>query len=100
MTTNLAQSVGISGQNITGPLDPNRFNSLADIINAALGIVFPLALFLLFVFLMWSGFDMVRNLGNPKLVESAKMRITNAIIGIILLALSYWASQIITSVFF
>ena len=94
----LAQSLQIGGQNITGPV--TKFNNLADIINAVLGIVFPLALFALFVFLLWSGFDMVRNLGNPKLVESAKMRITNAIIGIILLAVSYWLSEIVIDIFF
>ncbi len=94
----LAQSLQIGNENITGPV--TKFNNLADIINAVLGIVFPLALFALFVFLLWSGFDMVRNLGNPKLVESAKMRITNAIIGIILLAVSYWLSEIVIDIFF
>ncbi|OGK66411.1 hypothetical protein A2313_04205 [Candidatus Roizmanbacteria bacterium RIFOXYB2_FULL_41_10] len=94
----LAQSLQIGGQTITGPV--NKFNNLADIINAVLKIVFPLALFILFVFLLWSGFDMVRNLGNPKLVESAKLRITNAVIGIILLAVSYWLSEIVIKIFF
>lgn len=94
----MAQSLQIGGQTITGPV--NKFNNLADIINAVLKIVFPLALFILFVFLLWSGFDMVRNLGNPKLVESAKLRITNAVIGIILLAVSYWLSEIVIKIFF
>jgi len=94
----LAQSLQIGDQTITGPV--NKFNNLADIINAVLKIVFPLALFILFVFLLWSGFDMVRNLGNPKLVESAKLRITNAVIGIILLAVSYWLSEIVIKIFF
>ena len=94
----LAQSLQIGDQTITGPV--NKFNNLADIINAVLKIVFPLALFILFVFLLWSGFDMVRNLGNPKLVESAKLRITNAVIGIILLAVSYWLSEIVIGIFF
>lgn len=96
----LAQSLQIGGQNISGPLTDNRFNSLGDIVNSAISIIFPLALFILFVYLLWSGFDMVRNLGNPKLVESAKLRITNAVIGIILLAISYWLAQIAQSIFF
>lgn len=94
----LAQSLQIGGQNITGPV--TKFTNIADIINAAIGIIFPLALFILFVYLMWSGFDMIRNLGNPKLVESAKLRITNALVGIILLAISYWLAQIAQSIFF
>lgn len=94
----LAQSLQIGGQNITGPV--TKFTSIADIINSAIGIIFPLALFILFVYLMWSGFDMIRNLGNPKIVESAKLRITNAVIGIILLAISYWLAQIAQSIFF
>lgn len=94
----LSQSLNIGNQSITGPVD--RFKSIADIINAAIGIIFPLALFILFVYLMWSGFDMVRNLGNPKIIESAKLRITNAFIGIILLAVSYWLAQLATKAFF
>lgn len=94
----LAQSLNIGGQTIEGPVD--KFNSLADIVNEVLKFVFPIALFLLFVYLLWSGFDMVRNLGDAKRVESAKTRITNAIVGIILLAISYWAAQIAVKIFF
>ena len=94
----LAQSLNIGNQTIQGPA--NKFNNVADIINASLKLVFPIALFILFVFLLWSGFDMVRNLGNAKLVESAKARITNAVIGIILLAISYWATEIVFTIFF
>ena len=93
-----AQSLNIGGQTIEGPV--TKLNNVSDIINASLGLVFPIALFILFVFLLWAGFDMVRNLGNAKLVESAKAKMTNAVVGIILLAISYWASQIIFAVFF
>ena len=98
MNNYLAQSLKIGGQEIEGPV--TKFESLGDIINAVIKIIFPLALFILFVYLLWSGFDMVRNLGNAKLVESAKLRITNAIIGIILLSLSYWLAQIASKAFF
>jgi len=94
----LAQSLTIGDQTIEGPV--TKFNSIADIINELLKIVFPLALFLLFAYLLWAGFDMVRNLGNPKLVEGAKARITNAVIGIILLSISYWIAQIAVKIFF
>ena len=94
----LAQTLTIGDQTISGPV--TKFGSLADVINEALKVVFPLALFALFVFLLWSGFDMIRNLGNAKLVESAKTRITNAIIGIILLSISYWLAQIAVKIFF
>jgi hypothetical protein len=94
----LTQSLTIGDQTIEGPV--TKFDSLASIINEILKIIFPLALFLLFVYLLWAGFDMVRNLGNPKLVEGAKARITNAIIGIIMLSVSYWAAQIAVKVFF
>ena len=94
----LAQSLNIGDQTINGPV--TTLNNVSDIINASLRLVFPIALFILFVFLLWAGFDMIRNLGNAKLVESAKARITNAVIGIILLAVSYWATKIIFAVFF
>jgi len=94
----LAQSLRIGKQTIEGPV--TKFNNVSDIINEVLKIIFPLALFLLFAYLLWSGFDMVRNLGNAKLVEGAKARITNAIIGIVLLSISYWVAQIALKIFF
>lgn len=94
----LAQSLQIGDQSFSGPI--TKFNTVADIVNAAIGIIFPLALFILFVYLMWSGFDMVRNLGDSKLIESAKLRITNALVGIVLLAISYWLAQIASNLFF
>jgi hypothetical protein len=96
----LAQSLTIGEQTFEGPLPSNKFNSLGDIVNSVLQILFPIALFLLFVYLMWSGIDLIRNLGDTKMVESAKSRITNAVIGIILLGLSYWVAQIATKAIF
>jgi len=100
MNKYLSQGLTIGRQQINGPLPTGRFETLGDIVNEFLKILFPIALFLLFVYLLWSGIDMVRNLGDTKIVESAKSRITNAIIGIILLSLSYWLAQIASSAFF
>ena len=97
---NLVQNIGIGGQKIEGPLDSTRFDSVSDIINEVMVIIFPLALFILFIYLLWAGVDLARNLGNPETIKKAKARITNAVIGIILLAISYWIVEILTKIFF
>jgi len=95
-----AQSLNIGGQTITGPLDPGKFNSIADIINYFMGPMAIIALLIFFVYLLMAGFELLRNFGDPALVKKGKARITNAIFGIIFLALSYWAAQILQKIFF
>jgi len=98
----LAQALTINGAQgsftLNGPL-PAQFNTIGDVVSVVLKAVFPLALFILFVYLLWSGFDMARSWNSPELIKKAKARITNSIIGIILLALSYWLAQIATKIF-
>ncbi len=102
----LSQSINIDGQTIEGPLSGNnpitgqKLETVGDIVNLALAVIFPLALVALFIYLVWGGVDMARNLGNPELIKKGKERITNAIIGIIVLSVSYWGAQILRDIFF
>ena len=76
-----------------------RFNTIADIVNASLQIIFPLAGILVFLYLVWAGFDMVTSLGNADKIKKSTAKITNAIIGLVLLALSYWLAKIAVQMF-
>ena len=96
----LAQSLQIGGQTIEGPLDPGKFNSVADIINYFMGPMAIIALLIFFVYMLMAGIELLRNFGDPALVKKGKARITNAILGIIFLAASYWAAQILQKIFF
>ncbi len=84
---------------LQGPLG-TEFNTLADVINAIVNILFPIALIVAFVIVVKSGFDLSRSMGDPAAIKKAQAHITNAVVGIILLALSYWLAQIAVRFFF
>jgi hypothetical protein len=89
---------------IAGPLPLNadgteRFSSLGDIINAILGVLFPLVLVVVFLYLVLAGFEMATSLGNAEKIKKSKARITNAVVGLALLSVSYWLAQIVTKIF-
>ncbi len=99
----LAQSLNIGGQQIQGPLNQSskasELSTVGGIVNAFLNVLFPVALFILFIYLVWAGFDMARSMGNPETLKKAKARLTNAVIGMILLGVSYWAAEIAVKIF-
>lgn len=86
---------------INGPLPTGtQYNTLADIINPILKYVMPIALLIAFILLVWAGFELVRSFGNPEALKKASARLTNVIIGLILLAFSYWLAGFVASIFF
>jgi hypothetical protein len=101
MTQFLAQSIKITGYEIKGPLEgPGgaKIETVADVVGIFVNFLFPLAGVLLFVFLVWGGFDFLTSSGNPEKVKSGKAKITSAIIGFILLVLSFFVVRIVTYV--
>lgn len=99
----LAQSLNIGGQQIQGPLSQSskasELSTVGGIVNTFLNYLFPIALFILFIYLVWSGFDIAKSMGNPEELKKAKTKLTNAIIGMILLGVSYWAAEIAVKIF-
>ena len=115
---NPASGSGVLNFNVqTGPtnatfdaLNPlkvgNSGNVLADdlstpsgIINRALRYLFPLAGLILFVMLVWGGFEILSTASTKKSIDAGKQRAQAAIIGFILLFTSYWIIQIIQAIF-
>jgi len=94
----LAQTLNIGGLEIKGPID--KFDSLGEVINELLKFLYPIALFIFFIYLLWAGLDLARNLGNPEIIKKAQSRIVNAVVGLILLAISYPLVKIIIDIFF
>lgn len=72
-----------------------RFESLGDIITIALQYLFPIAGLLLFLFLVFGGFQLLTSSGDPKKVEAGRNRITYAVMGFVLLVASYWIVKIV-----
>ncbi|HLL60962.1 MAG TPA: pilin [Candidatus Nitrosocosmicus sp.] len=93
----LAQNLTIGGEEIKGRVV--GINNIGDLVNKFTDFLYPIAGVLLFLYLAWGGFDFLLSRGDKERVEKGKAKITAAIIGFILLVLSYVLVRIIASVF-
>ena len=78
-------------QNETGLL--SNFTDVASIITKVLPYVFYAAGLLVLVYLVLGGIQLITSGGDPKAIEMAQKKITGAIIGFVILFLSYWLAQ-------
>lgn len=69
------------------------------ILGRLLPYLFTIAGLVLFVMIIWGGFEMLTGAANPKSQEAGKQRITAAVIGFLLLFSSYWLAQIVQAIF-
>lgn len=81
------------------PALADQFSSPAGIINRILLFAFPLAGLILFVMIVWGGFEMITGATSSKSMEAGKQRITAALIGFFLLFASFWIIQIVEYIF-
>ena len=75
------------------------FQNLGDIITKLLKYLFPFAGLLLFAYLIIGGFSFLTSGGDPKAMEQAKGKVTNAIVGFLIIFLAYWIVQIFEYIF-
>lgn len=101
----LAQSLQLPGATgiIQGPLNRNpsgpQFPNLASVVGNAIQFIFPIAGVILLAFLVWGGFDYLTSMGDPKKAEAARGKITNAILGFVIIFFAYWIVQILDYIF-
>lgn len=95
----LAQDLQIDGKTISGPLPAGKFTNLASVVGNALQYIFPIAGILLLLYMVWGGFSYLTSMGDPKKAESARARITHAVIGFVIIFVAYWIVQILDYVF-
>mgnify|MGYP006921594272 FL=1 len=91
----------IAGENESlqyGSADPEQLNSLGGIISRILEFIFPIAVGILFVMLIWAGFEMFAGATNKSSLESGKKRATMAVLGFIVLFASYWLVQLLEAI--
>ncbi len=69
------------------------------LISRLLEFAIPLAGLLLFVMIVWGGFEILMGSTNKKSLDAGKNRITAAIIGFILLFSAYWIVRVIGVIF-
>jgi len=73
--------------------------TIGEIISKALVYLFIITGLILLFFLISGGFQLMFGAANPKAKEGASKTITNAILGFIVLFVSYWLVQIIEVIF-
>lgn len=69
-------------------------NTIGSIINTVIPFVIAFAGIGLLLVIIAGGFSLLTSAGDAKKMESGKQRITNGIIGFILILVAYWLVQI------
>jgi hypothetical protein len=77
-----------------GAVDLNNA-TIGELVGALLPYIFAGAGLLLLLFLVIGGLSLMLSRGDPKAVQSAKDKITGALIGFIIVFASYWIVQIV-----
>lgn len=75
------------------------FSTPGGIITEALKYAFPLAGIILFVMILWGGFEILSSATSSKGQDAGKQRITAAVVGFFILFLSYWLIRLIGLIF-
>ncbi len=82
-----------------GALPAKQDLTIGGIVSAILPYVFVLAGLLLFVYLLIGGFGLMMSGGDPKAMDAAKSKITSAVIGFVIIFVSFWLIQILQVIF-
>ncbi len=72
---------------------------IGNIISGLLPYVFSAAGIILLLYLIYGGISLMLSQGDPKAMQAAQAKITNAIIGFVIVFIAYWLVQIIASIF-
>lgn len=87
----LAQSLRIGEYSVDNPV---AFSNIGGIISEALKYIFAFAGVGLLLMIISSGFSMMMSAGDAKKLEAGKARLTNAIIGFLIIFASFWIVQL------
>jgi len=85
----------------TKELEKFKFSdaTIGDIISALIPYIFTIAGLVLFIMLIMGGFGLLTSGGNPDKVNAAKGKLTSALIGFVIIFVSYWLMKILEIVF-
>lgn len=79
---------------------PEKLETPGSIISFLLAdFAFYLAGLILFVMLVWGGFEMIAGAANKKSLDAGKQRVTAALIGFLLLFSVFWLAKILEMIF-
>ena len=93
-----AQSLTLpDGSTITGPI--SWASNLGAVLVRAIQFVFAFAGIGLLLMLLAAGFTLLTSAGDAKKMEQGKSRLTNALIGFLIIFTAYWFTQIMGKIF-
>ena len=69
--------------------------TIGDIINALIPYIFVSAGLIMFLFLIYSGYQWMISRGDPKGIAQAQQNFTYAIIGFLVIFSAYWATRLL-----
>ena len=107
----LAQALTLPGQSdanvintvITGPSNftfrTEASRTLGSVLSAAIPFIFAFAGIALLVMLILGGFALLTSAGDSKKLDSGKRQITYAIVGFLVIFISFWIVQLIGRIF-
>lgn len=72
---------------------------IGDLVSTLLPFFYVGAGLLLLIYLILGGLQFMLSLGDPKKMQDARGKITNALIGFLIVFISYWLVQIIGRIF-
>ncbi|HCR80947.1 MAG: hypothetical protein UY47_C0003G0012 [Parcubacteria group bacterium GW2011_GWB1_49_7] len=87
-----AAALPVAAESITDtPVDPGQgfATDFGKLINGVLSFVMVIAALLVFLYLIWGGIEWITSGGDKGKTESARNKITSAVIGLIVVAASY-----------
>lgn len=70
--------------------------TIGDIVSKLLPYLFVMAGLLLLLYLLYGGISLMLSGGDPKAIQSAKDKITGAVIGFIIVFASFWIVELIS----
>ena len=75
------------------------FTCIANLVSNIVSVAFILASIAFFVFLVWGGIEWITSGGDKTKTEQARNRITNALVGLAIVAASYAVMRLISYFF-
>jgi hypothetical protein len=71
---------------------------IGGVISKILPYIFGISGILLLLFLLFGGLQLMFSAGDPKKTQSAQGKITNALVGFIIVFLAYWLTQLVGTI--
>lgn len=93
------KSIWTTGGGPSGKYSFVDFENPGEFITRLFPWLLTLAGMILFVMIVWGGFEIMMGANDPKSAENGKKRITSALIGFAILFAAFWIGQIMQVVF-